>query len=232
MNRNSQRIVSVVLIGVMIIIVIAVVAGSLGSKDKSKLVTSPSNTTRSGIASSAAKPSDTTKPGEPSRIVPWDYKVEQKKVGDLIGADMTLLPENELMPNDDSYATGDNIWVLSTMNAVMTTQDSGKNDVTLTAWKPIKTFKKQDEAQADLGNLKESVQTDADLVGVYKTELDGKFREFAVVKLPSGQTVKQPIDEARYNDFKSKKQVKVTLEVVHDFNDYDQAFPKFRGWAS
>lgn len=145
---------------------------------------------------------------------------------------MSLLPENELMPNDGNYATGDTIWVLSAMNAVMTTQADGKNDVTLTQWKPIKTFKQQADADGDLSKLKESVQADADLVGVYKTELDGKTRQFAVVTLPSGQNVKQPIDEARYQDFKSKKQVKISLEIVHDFTDYDQAFPKFRGWAS
>ncbi|MFC0213074.1 signal peptide protein [Paenibacillus chartarius] len=224
MTVRTQRIIGAVLIGVLVIIIIAVIAGAIGSNDKGKLVTSTSNGSRAGSAGSAAN--------DPSRMVPWDYKVEQKKVGDLIGADMTILPENELMPNDDSYATGDTVWVLSAMNAVMTTQEGGKNDVTLTAWKPIKTFKKQDAAQADLTNLKEQVQTDVDLVGVYKTELDGKFRHFAVIQLPSGQAVKQPIDEARYNDFKPKKQVKVTLEVVHDFTNYDQAFPKFRGWAS
>jgi hypothetical protein len=227
---NVQRIVSTVLIGVLIVVVISAVAGSLGSKEKGRIVTSMSNapsapTAASGVPAAAAQ-------GEPSKVVPWDYKVEQKKVGDLINGDMTLQPENELMPNDDNYATGDTVWVLSVMNAVMTTQAGGRNDVTLTAWKPLKTFRDRSAAEADLGKLKESVQTDVELVGVYKTELDGKFREFAVITLPSGQSVKQPIDEARYQDFKSKKQVKALLEIVHDFNDYDQAYPKFRGWAS
>lgn len=212
----------------LIIIIIAAVASALGgSGSKNKLATSTSSSnkaTSSGGGASASK--------EPSRVVPWDYKVGQKKVGDLINGDMTLLPENELMANDGNYATGDTVWVLSAMNAVMTTQKDGKNDVTLTQWKPIKTYKQQAEADADLAKLKEIVQADADLVGVYKTELDGKFREFAVVALPSGQSVKQPIDEARYEDFKSKKRVKVSLEIVHDFTDYDLAFPKFRGWAS
>jgi hypothetical protein len=191
-------------------------AGNKGS------VTSLSNKTASGSVQSSAN----------EQVVPWDYKVEQKKVGDLINGDMTLLPDNQLVSNDDNYATGDSVWVLQAMNAVMKTQADGKEDVTLTVWKPLKTYRQESDAKADLAKLKESVQTDVDLVGVYKTELAGKFRDFAVITLPSGQTIKQPIDETRYQDFKSKKQVKAALEVVHDFNDYDQAFPKFRGWAS
>lgn len=205
-------------------IIIVAVVNALGSNKKGQMVTS---TWRPPTVDGK-----TSTESDPSRVVPWDYKVEQKKVGDLIGGDMTLLPENELMSNDNGYATGDTIWVLSAMNAVMTMQANGQNDVSLTQWKPIKTFKQQAEADADLAKLKESVQTNIELVGVYKTELDGKFRQFAVVTLPSGQSVKQPIDEARYQDFKSKKQVKVSLEIVHDFTNYDQAFPKFRGWAS
>ncbi|WP_052486990.1 hypothetical protein [Gordoniibacillus kamchatkensis] len=226
---NAQRIVSAVLIGVLIVVIITAVASSFGSKDKGKNAAMPPGGS-SGTKSVQA--SQTAKQGEASKVVPWDYKVEQKKVGDLINGDMSLQPDNELVPNDDNYATGDSVWVLSVMNAVMTTQADGKNDVTLTAWKPIKTFRQQDAAGADLGKLKETVQTDVELVGVYKTELDGKYREFAVITLPSGQNVKQPIDEARYNDFKTKKQVKASLEIVHDFNDYDKAYPKFRGWAS
>lgn len=227
---NVQRIVSAVLIGVLIVVIITAVASSLGSKNKGSGIASTSSRSSAGIT--AAGSTQTVKQGEPSKVVPWDYKVEQKKVGDLINGDMTLQPDNELMPNDDNYATGDSVWVLSVMNAVMTTQADGRNDFTLTAWKPLKTFRQQDAAQADLGKLKESVQTDVELVGVYKTELGGKFREFAVITLPSGQNVKQPIDEGRYNDFKTKKQVKASLEIVHDFNDYDKAYPKFRGWAS
>jgi hypothetical protein len=223
--------VSAALIGVLIIVIIAAVASALGSNKKEGLVTSSSRTTASS-ATAGSKDTKIANASDPSQVVPWDYKVEQKKVGDLIGGDMTLMPENELMPNDGNYATGDTVWVLSVMNAVMTTQTDGKNDVTLTQWKPIKTFKQQADADGDLTKLKENVQADVDLVGVYKTELDGKTRQFAVLMLPSGQNVKQPIDETRYQDFKSKKQVKVSLEIVHDFTNYDQAYPKFRGWAS
>jgi hypothetical protein len=204
--------------GVLIVgsIIITLLAGN-----KDSVTSLKNNKTSNAVQTSAAE-----------QVVPWDYKIEQRKVGDLINGDMTLLPDNALVSNDDNYATGDSVWVLQSMNAVMKTRDDGKSDVTLTVWKPLKTYRKEDDAKADLAKLKESVQTDVDLVGVYKTELDGKFREFAVVKLPSGQTIKQPIDDKRYQDFKSKKQVKAALEVVHDFNDYDQAFPKFRGWAS
>ncbi|MNY73277.1 hypothetical protein D3C86_2120310 [compost metagenome] len=75
------------------------------------------------------------------------------------------------------------------------------------------------------------IKTDVKLIGVYKTEMDGKFRFFAVVELPTGQKVKQPIPEDRYQTFKDKKEVSVVLEEVHDYTDFDQSMAKFRGWA-
>ncbi|BFT70267.1 signal peptide protein [Paenibacillus sp. P36] len=163
--------------------------------------------------------------------VPWDYKVQQAKVGDLLDGDMVLLPNNERISNDQNFATGDQIYVLSYMQATMTTDSQGKNDVTLSQWKPIKTFKTKEEADKDLAELKVEIKTDVKLIGVYKTELDGKFRYFAVADLPTGQKVKQPIPEDRYASFKNKKEVQVILEEVHDYSNYDQSMAKFRGWA-
>lgn len=163
--------------------------------------------------------------------VPWDYQVQQAKVGDLLDGDMVLLPNNERISNDQNFATGDQVWVLSYMQATMKTDDQGKNDVTLSQWKPIKTFKTKEEAEKDLAELKIEIKTDVKLVGVYKTELDGKFRYFAVADLPTGQKVKQPIPEERYVSFKNKKEVQVILEEVHDYSNFDQSMAKFRGWA-
>lgn len=163
--------------------------------------------------------------------VPWDYQVQQAKVGDLLDGDMVLLPSNERISNDQNFAAGDQIWVLSYMQAAMKTNSQGKNDVTLSQWKPIKTFKTKEEAEKDLAELKVEITTDVKLVGVYKTEMDGKFRYFAVADLPTGQKVKQPIPVERYESFKNKKEVQVILEEVHDFSNYDQSMAKFRGWA-
>ncbi|NQX67927.1 signal peptide protein [Paenibacillus alba] len=163
--------------------------------------------------------------------VPWDYQVREAKVGDLLDGDMVLLPNNERISNDQNFATGEQIWVLSSIQATMKADSQGKNDVTLSQWKPIKTFKTKEEADKDLAELKVEIKTEVKLVGVYKTELDGKFRYFAVVELPTGQKVKQPIPEERYTDFKSKKDVQVILEEVHDYSNYDQSMAKFRGWA-
>ncbi|NOV01308.1 hypothetical protein [Paenibacillus planticolens] len=163
--------------------------------------------------------------------VPWDYQVQQAKVGDLLDGDMVLLPNNERISNDQNFATGDQIYVLSYMQATMKTDNQGKNDVTLSQWKPIKTFKTKEEADKDLTELKVEIKTDVKLVGVYKTELDGNFRYFAVAELPTGQKVKQPIPEERYASFKNKKEVQVILEEVHDYGNYDQSMAKFRGWA-
>ena len=62
--------------------------------------------------------------------VPWDYQVQQVKVGDLIDGDMVLLPNNDRISNDQNFATGDSILVLSYMQATMKVDDQGKNDVT------------------------------------------------------------------------------------------------------
>lgn len=181
------------------------------------------STTTSGNAATMTNAT----PGE----VPWDYQVQQVKVGDLIDGDMVLLPNNDRISNDQNFATGDTIWVLSYMQATMKADSQGKNDVTLSQWKPIKSFKTKEEADKDLAELKVEIKTDVKLVGVYKTELDSKFRFFAVVELPTGQKVKQPIPEARYQTFKDKKEVGVVLEEVHDYSDFDQSMAKFRGWA-
>lgn len=56
-------------------------------------------------------------------------------------------------------------------------------------------------------------------------------RHFAVIELPTGNRIKQPIDEKRYAAMEKKDRVDVVLEEVHDFADYDLAYAKFRGWA-
>ncbi len=163
--------------------------------------------------------------------VPWDYRIVEGTVGDLIGSDMTILPDNELIPNDDNYGTGDRVWTLQAMEADINTNSQERADVTLTAWESLKTFKSQQAAQEDLDKLKIQLKTEVDLVGVYKTEYQGKTRQYAVITLPSGQQVKQPIDEDRYQTFKSQKKVNILLEEVHDFSNYDLTYAKFRGWA-
>lgn len=164
--------------------------------------------------------------------VPWDYRIVESSVGDLIGSDMTVLPDNELLPNDENYATGDKIWALQYMDAEMTTDADQRNNVQLSSWSTIKTFKTQEEAKKDMANLKVQVTTEIDLVGVYKTQYKDKTRNFAVLELPSGNRIKQPIDDDRYTDLEKKKKVSVKLEEIHDFADYDSAYAKFRGWAS
>lgn len=166
-----------------------------------------------------------------SATVPWDYKVEETKVGDLIGSDMTVSANNQLLPNDDNYATGDKVWVLSYMTAEMKTGDDGQNSVNLSQWSALKSYRSAEAAQSDLSGLKVQLKTEAELVGIYKTEYQGKARYFAVITLPTGNSVKQPITEDRYKSFKEQKTVKVQLEEVHDFGDYDLAMAKFRGWA-
>ncbi len=164
--------------------------------------------------------------------VPWDYRVVPSNVGDLIGSDMTVLPNNELLPNDANYATGDPIWTLQFMDAELTTNSQGRNEVRLSTWNTIKSYADEATVMADLANLKVSVTTDIDLVGVYKTEFEGNTRSFAIVELPSGNRIKQPIDETRYAEIEKMKTVSVILEEVHDFADYDSAYAKFRGWAN
>ncbi|MDF2836400.1 MAG: Gram-positive signal peptide protein family [Paenibacillus sp.] len=164
--------------------------------------------------------------------VPWDYKIVEGTVGDLIGSDMTILPDNTLMPNDNNYATGDKVWALQFMDAEISTDAQKRNEIRLSAWRVIKTFKDEKSAVADMNNLKLLLTTEVDLVGVYKTEFKGETRNFAVVELPTGNRMKQPIDEKRYGEFSKQKTVNVYLEEVHDFADYDLAYAKFRGWAN
>ncbi|WP_244163287.1 hypothetical protein [Paenibacillus pectinilyticus] len=183
------------------------------------------------VLSSSASGNSATVSTNLTGEVPWDYQVQQVKVGDLIDGDMVLLPGNERISNDQNFATGDTIWVLDYMQATMKADSQGKNDVTLSQWKPIKSYKTKEDADKDIAELKAEIKTDVKLIGVYKTELDGSFRYFAVAELPTGQKVKQPISEERYTNFKSKKEVEVVLEEVHDYTDYDQSMAKFRGWA-
>lgn len=164
--------------------------------------------------------------------VPWDYKIVETTVGDLVGSDMTILPDNDLLPNDNNYATGDKIWILQFMDAELTTDENQKNEVSLSSWTTLKSYPDQASAEKDLAELKVSFTTDVDLVGVYKTEYQGKTRSFAVLELPTGNRIKQPIDDARYTALEKEKTASVVLEEVHDFADYDMAFAKFRGWAN
>ncbi|MED5016295.1 signal peptide protein [Paenibacillus chibensis] len=163
--------------------------------------------------------------------VPWDYRIVESTVGDLIGSDMTISPDNELMPNDENYATGDKVWALQYMDAELTTDANERSNVQLSAWSTIKTFKTQADAKNDMANLKVPVTTEVDLVGVYKTQYKDQTRNFAVLELPSGNRIKQPIDDKRYTELEKKKKVSVQLEEIHDFADYDSAYAKFRGWA-
>ncbi|CAM3431789.1 MULTISPECIES: hypothetical protein [Paenibacillus] len=163
--------------------------------------------------------------------VPWDYRIVEGTVGDLIGGDMTVLPDNELLPNDGNYATGDKIWTLQFMDAELTTDENQRNNIRLSSWQTIKSYKDEKSAQADLTNLKVIVKTDVELVGVYATTHKNETRRFAVIELPTGNRIKQPIDEKRYTAMEKEKTVDVVLEEVHDFADYDLAYAKFRGWA-
>jgi hypothetical protein len=175
--------------------------------------------------------SGTTETSDSVSRVPWDYRVVESTVGDLIGSDMTVLPDNELLPNDGNYATGDKIWTLQFMDAELITDADQKNEVRLSSWSTIKSYADEKTAAEDLTNLKVSVTTDVDLVGVYKTNYKDKTRNFAVLELPSGNRIKQPIDDERYTALEKQKTASVVLEEVHDFADYDSAYAKFRGWA-
>ncbi|MBM7568604.1 hypothetical protein [Paenibacillus sacheonensis] len=163
--------------------------------------------------------------------VPWDYRIMQGKVGDLVGSDMTILPDNVMLPNDNNFATGDAVWTLQYMDAEITTDEQKRNQLQLSAWGTLKSYKDEASAKKDIAELKETIQTELDLVGVYKTENQGKFREFAVVAMPSGNVIKQPISEEKYASLKDQKKVKANIEQIHDFGDYDTVYAKFRGWA-
>jgi len=224
---SGGRILQMIIGGVLIIVFISLMANSCSDKgsqwDSSAVSWSQSDVSSSQTAS---------QPVASSSTVPWDYQIVEGTVGDLIGGDMTVLPGNELLPNDDNYATGDKIWTLQYMGAVMDAGADNKANITLTSWKPIKSYKSQDAAESDMAKLKLSLKADVDLVGVYKTSYEGQTRDFAVLTLPSGQQVKQPIDDARYDQLKSLKTVPVMLEEVHDYSNYDLAYAKFRGWAA
>ncbi|OWA35951.1 signal peptide protein [Saccharibacillus sp. O16] len=184
-----------------------------------------------GACSKSSVLSTNADDGPGTNTVPWDYRIQEGTVGDLVGSDMTILPDNELLPNDGNYATGQKIWTLQTMSATLTTDDNGRNDVQLSGWTTLKSYPDESAAKTDLENLKVSVTTDVDVVGVYKTEYKGQTRNFAVIELPSGNRIKQPVDDARYGKLKDAKTTSAVLEEVHDFEDYDLAYAKFRGWA-
>lgn len=185
---------------------------------------------RTSVLSAGASANAQAGAADPNRI-PWDYRLVQGTVGDLIGGDMTILPDNALLPNDGNYATGDKVWTLQYMSADMTTGENGNNEVKLSAWTTIKSYPDEAKAKADIADLKISLKTNVSLVGVYKTTYQGKTRNFAVITLPSGNQLKQPIDDARYQKLKSLKEVPVMVEEVHDYANYDLAYAKFRGWA-
>jgi hypothetical protein len=213
---NNQRLFSFVLFGVVVFLVLWLIGSQFG-KEKPAVFAGSSNT---GQGTAAA-----------SQSVPWDYKIVEATVGDLINGDMVLLPDNLLLPNDQNYATGDKVWVLQYMSAAMSTGADNKSSISLSSWQPIKSYKSKDQADEALKSLKEQINTEVDLVGVYKTEYNGQFREFAVLTLPTGNQIKQPISEERYNEMKNEKKAKVVLEEVHDYGNYDSAMAKFRGWA-
>ncbi|MDR6552971.1 signal peptide protein [Paenibacillus qinlingensis] len=223
MKQGRFMLLAVGFIGIIVIIWII----STAFDKKPSVFSQSTSVNQVSNSSNGTNNTNNTNNGE----VPWDYQVQQVKVGDLIDGDMVLLPNNERISNDQNFATGDTIWVLSFMQASMKADSQGKNEVTLSQWKPLKSFKTKEEADKDLAELKVEIKTDVSLVGVYKTELDSKFRYFAVVELPTGQKVKQPIPEDRYTTFKDKKEVSVVLEEVHDYTNFDQSMAKFRGWA-
>lgn len=223
----AGRIVPFIIFGAAVVFLFAFAANSCSNR------LGPSGgSTVSWSSSGGRAPETNNKPQDASASVPWDYRLVEATVGDLVGGDMTLLPGEQLLPNDDNYGTGDKIWALEYMEAFMRTTEQNRTNVTLTAWKPIKSYRTKQAAEEDLAKLKLRLKTEIDLVGVYKTAYQGKTREFAVLELPSGQTVKQPIDEKRYAQLKTQKKVNVILEEVHDYNDYDTVYAKFRGWAS
>ncbi|NDI34794.1 hypothetical protein [Chengkuizengella sediminis] len=216
-----NRILQFVIFGLILFIALSFI-GNLFDNDSKVLETNPVSSS-SGTVSSEAETNTNT--------LPWDYRVEEGTVGDLIGGDMTVLPDNLLLPNDENYATGDKIWTLQYMNAQMDVLENGSNEVHLSSWKGIKSYKSLEEAEKDLVELKVQIKTEVDLVGVYKTEFEGEFRQFAILTLPTGHDIKQPIDEARYNTLKEKKTVEVYLEEIHSYTNFDLAMAKFRGWV-
>ncbi|MBB3110704.1 hypothetical protein FHS18_002771 [Paenibacillus phyllosphaerae] len=235
-NRNSSsqqangRLLQLIIGGIIFIIIIGIISQSCSNS--STMLSSDTVSFDGTGASDASTASGSATSSADQLTVPWDYQVTEGKVGELVAGDMTVLPNNKLLPNDGNYKTGDTIWVIEYMSALMESDDSGKTNVTLTAWQPIKSFKTEALAKADLDKLKFQVKSEVDLVGVYKTTYQGATRQFAVLVLPSGNRLKQPIDEAKYNELKSAKKANVLLEEVHSYQNYDLAYAKFRGWAS
>lgn len=163
--------------------------------------------------------------------LPWDYRIVEGEVGDMVGSDMTIKPDNQLLPNDANYATGDKVWTLQYMDAEMTTDTNDRNRVKLSSWELLKSYKDEASATEDLAALKVNITTVVPLIGVYATEYQGQTRHFAVVELPTGHHVKQPIEESRYTAMQELKEVSVVLEEIHHYEQYDSTFAKFRGWA-
>ncbi|MFD0588927.1 signal peptide protein [Paenibacillus sp. GCM10027627] len=163
--------------------------------------------------------------------VPYDYQVVQSKVDNIIGDEIFIMPEREFLLNDQKYAVGDKVWALQFKGAEVTSDSKERTRVWTTAWKTIKTYKDKKSAVADMDKLKLTITTEIDLVGLYKTTYKGETRHFAVVELPSGNRVKQLVDDARYERLSKGKTATVHLEEIHDYYDYDLVFSKFRGWA-
>lgn len=228
-STGAARIVPIVIGGILFLVIFSMIVNSCSERNSSWGSSSVSWEDSSNYGSGSGSAAQSA---PQSNTVPWDYRLVEGTVGDLVGGDMTILPDNDLLPNDDNYATGDKVWELQYMGAVMTTDANDRTDVTLTAWKPIKSYKTKDAADTDMAKLKLNLKTEIDLVGVYKTTYQGKTRDFAVLTLPSGQTIKQPIDDERYEKLKPLKKVNVVLEEVHDYSNYDMAYAKFRGWAA
>jgi hypothetical protein len=231
MTDQSKRIRQSVLFLVGMLLIFPLISACTSTHQPTVFHTQSSTVRTESVTSTRPAP----RPQEPvttTSRVPWDYRIVEGTVGDLIGADMTILPDNQLLPNDDNYATGDKVWSLQYMDAELTTDAQQRNRVRLSSWSSLKSYKNEDAAKKDLEALKVSVTTEVNLVGVYKTEYDGQTRNFAVVELPTGNRIKQPIDEERYAAMEKLKTVNVHLEEVHHYEDYDSAFAKFRGWAN
>lgn len=163
--------------------------------------------------------------------LPWDYRVVEGSVSDLVGSDMTITPDNQLLPNDANYATGDQVWTLQYMDAEMTTDPNDRNRVKLSSWELLKSYKDEASAKEDMAALKVNVTTVVPLIGVYETAYQEQTRHFAVIELPTGHHVKQPIEASRYTAMQELKEVLVVLEEIHHYEDHDSTFAKFRGWA-
>ncbi|RUS46992.1 hypothetical protein [Cohnella sp. AR92] len=211
--KNSFKIIS----GIVLVLVL----GSCGYDHQSSVFTTSSSVT-------------STIPDDQSANhtrVPWDYRIVQGTVGDLVGSDMTLLPDNVLLPNDNNYATGDAVWTLQFMDAQIATDARNRSQINLSSWITLKSYKDEQSAEKDIAELKETIVTEVDLVGVYKTEKAGETRQFAVITMPSGNAVKQPVSAEKYEALKKQTKAKVNVEQVHDFENYDTVYAKFRGWA-